>query len=111
MNAALNLNKLSPYSCNVTPTLASAALESTSKGDLRKMGPLEVSPPPMGGLLQNLLKNFLGVVIFFCWAGNMSFVQFIGLVVWTSVVVWNQVERGGFAGDTAEVLFFGGCGR
>lgn len=98
-NAALNLNKLFPYSCNVTPTHAWAALESTSKRDLRKMGPLKVSPPLMGGLLEKLLKYFLGVVIF-CWAGNLSFVQFTGLVVWTSVIIWAQVERG----DLQEIL-------
>lgn len=49
----------------------------------------------MDSLLEKLLKNFLGVVIFFCWAGNLSFVQFTGLVIWTSVVVWTQFERGG----------------
>ena len=32
--------------------------------------PIEVSPPAMGGLLGKLLKNFFGVVIFFCWVGN-----------------------------------------
>lgn len=54
----------------------------------------------MGCLLEKLPKNFLGIVIFFCWAGNLSFVQFTGLVVCTSAVVWIQVERG----DLQEIL-------
>ena len=42
------------------------------------------------------MKIFLGVFIFFCWAGNLSFVQFTGVVLWTSVVVWTQVGKEGF---------------
>lgn len=61
--------------------------------DLRKIGPLRISPLPVGGLLEKLLKSFVGVFISFCWDGNMSFVQCAGLVVWTSVLVWTQVER------------------
>lgn len=46
----------------------------------------------MGGLLEKLLKNFLGIFIF-CWACNLSFAQFTGLVVWASVIFWTQVEK------------------
>lgn len=89
-----NVNKFFPYICNLTPDLASAALQSTIERDLRETEPLEVSPQLVTNRLEEVLKYFLSIVIFFCWAGNLSFVQFISVVVWTSVVVWAQLDRG-----------------
>ncbi len=84
-----------PEAAHIPAPSVAAVEQPTTEATEPEPQPLEISPQPVGTQLERLLVNLFCTVIFPCWAGSLSCMQFTGFVVWTCFVVWTQVGCGG----------------